>query len=224
MTWDEHYRLWKEVLDKPGQEAHLRMQAARKRVSKNSQDDWLWLKESLSDPERKGFVALVFKFQPVPKRLVPSMLLAGVLTKNLSFNRWFIEPCVRSFGSRRVLEELLRYFDSGTNVEKAGAASAFYWVGGNPRNEELDDVILSIRCRMLREFVDNADLQVRRRIIPMLTLKSKDYPEEYRSLVPIAVDIARSHPDEYIRHRVESGWSWRIRPRKNKRSKRTAIE
>jgi hypothetical protein len=203
MTWDEHYRLWSEVRRKPGQDAHWRMQAARKRVSKNTPDDWLWLREALADPERKLFVALVFKFQPVPKRLFGPMLRAGVLERNPSFNRAFIEPCVRSFGGRSVLEQLARFLETGTDIEKAGAASALYWAGGNPRGEDLGGLHRRLRCRMLREFVENADLDVRRRIIPMLSLEPEVYPEEMRSLIPIAVEIARSHADAYIRHRVE---------------------
>lgn len=203
MTWDEHYRLWSEVRRKPGQDAHWRMQAARKRVAENTPDDWLWLREALADPERKWFVALVFKFQPVPKRLFGAMLLAGVLERNPSLNRVFIEPCVRSLGGRAVLERLARYLEIGTEAEKAGAASALYWAGGNPRGEDLHELHQRLRSRMLWEFVHNANLDVRRRIIPRLRLEPEAYPEELRSLIPIAVEIARSHPDPYIRHRVE---------------------
>src|SRR3954471_10467086 len=113
MTWDEHYRTWSEVRGDPGQEALRQMQAARRRVAENTPDDWRWLAGALDDPERKWFVADVFKFQPVPKRLFTTMLRAGVLERNPSFNRAFIEPCVRSFGGRRVLEELLRHLESG---------------------------------------------------------------------------------------------------------------
>jgi hypothetical protein len=203
MTWGEHYRLWCKVRRQPGQEAHRRMQAARLRVAQNTPDDWRWLAESLNDPDRKWFVAQVFQFQPVPKRLFKSMLRAGVLERNPSLNRVFIEPCVRSLGGRRVLEELLRYLECGTDVEKAGAASAFYWAGHNPLGEDLAELRQRIDWQMLREFVGNEDVQVRRRIIPLLRLEPDSYPEELRPLVARAVAIARAHPDEYIRHRVE---------------------
>ena len=108
MTWDENYHAWSEVRRKPGQEAHRRMQAARKRVAENTPDDWLWLRKALADPGRKWFVAGVFKFRSVPKRLFDAMLRAGVLERNPSLNRVFIEPCVRSLGGWRVLEQLLR--------------------------------------------------------------------------------------------------------------------
>jgi hypothetical protein len=56
---------------------------------------------------------------------------------------------------------------------------------------------------MLREFVANPDLKVRRRVIPMLRLEPEPYPEELRALLPVAAEVALPHPDEYIRHRVE---------------------
>ena len=65
------------------------------------------------------------------------------------------------------------------------------------------DLRLRIRCHMLREFIDNTDLELRPRIIPMLVLDAKKYPEELRPLIAQAIAIARSHSDEYIRHRVE---------------------
>lgn len=205
MTWDEHYRQWFEVRRKPGPEADQRMRAARKRVGLNTAEDWQWLAMALADPDRKWFVAGVFKFQPIAKRLFGPMLHAGVLELNPSLNSMFIEPCVRSLGARRVLEALLQYLESGTNEEKAGAASAVYqadWAG-NPRREEIAEVRERIRWQMLREFVGNSDLNVRRRIIPMLRLVPEAYPEALRPLVPVAVEVARAHPDEYIRHRVE---------------------
>jgi hypothetical protein len=56
---------------------------------------------------------------------------------------------------------------------------------------------------MLREFVANPDLKVRRRIIPKLRLEPEAYPEELRALLPVAAEVALAHADEYIRHRVE---------------------
>jgi hypothetical protein len=55
----------------------------------------------------------------------------------------------------------------------------------------------------LREFVSNEDLDVRRCILPGLSLKPADYPDDLKHLAATAIRIARTHPDEYIRHRVE---------------------
>jgi hypothetical protein len=56
---------------------------------------------------------------------------------------------------------------------------------------------------MLRNFVANPNLEVRRRIIPMLRLDPEAYPEGLRALLPVVAEAARVHPGEYIRHRVE---------------------
>jgi hypothetical protein len=203
MTWDEHFFLWSEARQRREDEAHSRLQAARKRVAQNAPEDWQWLLAGLDDPQKKWFVAQVFRFQPVPKQLRAAMLRTGVYERNPSLNRQFIEPCVRSYGSRWVKEEWLRYLESGTNAEKTGAASALYWSGGMPDGEDVDNLRQRIHSQLLREFVGNENLQVRQRIIPMLCLKADQYPKDLRPLVLQAIAIARSHSDEYIRHRVE---------------------
>lgn len=55
----------------------------------------------------------------------------------------------------------------------------------------------------LLEFVTNEDLDVRRCILPGLSLRRDHYPDSLKDLVEAAIRIARTHPDEYIRHRVE---------------------
>jgi hypothetical protein len=166
-------------------------------------DDWQWLSQALSDTKRKVFVALVFKYQPVPKRLLPAFMHAAVLEPNPSRNRMFIEPCVRSWGGGEVNHRLLRHLQEGTNEEKAGAASAFYWAQGNPRNEDLGELRSTIRSALLHEFAGNSDLRVRQRIVPLLNLDQAAYDEQDHPLIAQAITLARSHPDEYIRHRIE---------------------
>lgn len=199
MDWDEHFKAWRAVVGNPGPEAHLRMQASRKRVQENSPGDWAWLTEGLADPDRKSFVARVFERQPVPKRLLYPFLAAAVLEKDPSLNRIFIEPCVRSWGADVVRNHLLRYFESGNNEEKAGAASALYWVRGDISEE----MRLRIREALLRQFVENQDLDVRCRTLPLLRFEPELYGQETQPLIPIAIDIARNHSNEYIRHRIE---------------------
>jgi hypothetical protein len=203
MDWTDYFDKWMTVRRAPGPTEHETLEAARKRVQANTKEDWHWLSDALADPQQKLFVALVFKRQPVPKRLLKAFLHAGVMERNPSINRFFIEPCIRSWGGREVSQRLLNYLQTGSNVEKSGAASAFYWVKGNPRNEDLSAVHHMIRTQLLQEFVNNEDVTVRQRIVPLLRLDELAYPPEERVLVPIAIAIARSHPDEYVRHRIE---------------------
>lgn len=203
MDWIEYFDKWMTVRRAPGSAEHETLEAARKRVQANTEEDWQWLSDALADPQRKLFVALVFKRQPVPKRLLKAFLHAGVVERNPSINRFFIEPCIRSWGGREVNQRLLSYLQSGSNVEKSGAASAFYWAKGNPRNEDLSQVHNMIRSQLLQEFVTNEDVTVRQRIVPLLSLDELAYPPEDRALVARAIAIARTHPDEYVRHRIE---------------------
>jgi len=83
--------------------------------------------------------------------MLKQMLLAAVLEKDPSCNRDFIQPCVQSFGPETVRIQLLEYLESGSDAEKAGAASALYWVRGD--GDSTSEVWQPIRCQMLREFV-----------------------------------------------------------------------
>jgi hypothetical protein len=103
--------------------------------------------------------------------------------------------------------------------ERAGAARAWYWSAlplqlSKVRAEdsdiesraEADDrsaVVGEWHEAALREFVNNEHLDVRRSLLPGLPLRTSAYPPELHDFVEAAVTIARSHPDEYIRHRVE---------------------
>ncbi len=198
MDWDEQFRLWLKArgpvpLRWAG--TRERLKEARKCVAQNSPDDWQWISAALDDSQKKWFVADIFRFHPVPKRLLVGMLRTAAYERNPSCNRYFIEPCLRSFGARRVNEKLLRYLEVGTNEEKAGAASAFYWsfgLNGYPGipHEDVSDLQERAACLLLHEFANNEDLDVRRRIIPGLVLREDRYPEKLRPLVLHAINRA----------------------------------
>lgn len=179
------------------------MEAARKRLNKNNPRDWEWLADALSDPVRKNFVAILFERHPVPRRLSEAFIRAAVYEHDPSCNEAFITPCVRTWGGRRVIERLFDFLLTGSNEERAGAVSAMYWAFGEADKEDLDDLRRRRHHEFLREFVENDDLNVRCRIIPMLTLDESIYPDNLRPLVQKAIMIARHHNNEYIRHRVE---------------------
>jgi hypothetical protein len=114
-------------------------------------------------------------------------------------------------------------FQTGTDFEKAGATNALYWaniplqyLGNTPAFTEeyataesraarnaLNDLWQRKRELFLQEFVTNSDVDVRRSLIPALDLNSDSYPDSLRHLVTAAIQIARTHSDDYIRHRVE---------------------
>jgi hypothetical protein len=198
MEWEDIFLTWDRASGAPGPEGHFRMEAARKRVNKNTAEDWKWLSLALENPKRKYFVALVFKRQPVPKRLFEDFMRAAVNELNPSLDEAYITPCLRSYGYQRVNERLLKFLINGSNIEKMGAASAFYWSHGYVETEARDDIPERIRCALLREFVSNDNFDVRRRIIVYLDLDHSHYPESLRSLVPEAIRIAGQYDDEQI--------------------------
>ncbi|MFJ2581667.1 hypothetical protein [Kitasatospora aureofaciens] len=147
----------------------------------------------------------------LPEEYFEALLAAAVYDPNPSFNRRLVEPALAAFGRRRVRTALLAWLQTGTDTERAGAARAWYWtalsVGDNWTAIGADDGA-SVRdawhAAALREFVTNEDLDVRRSILPGLPLVPRAYPAELHPLVERAVEIARTHPDEYIRQRAET--------------------
>lgn len=184
----------------------------------SSLEDVAWFRNALEHEQRKFFAAFVVQEpRKVPEVLYEPMVRAAVYERDPSKNRAFVVPCVASFGLLRVSETLLEWFENGSDLEKAGAVQAMYHVGliGVPdsywRRPDSDAVFKLVgdlwvrqRCLLLREFVSNPSVLVRQRIIPHLDLTNvSSYPEEFKPLVPQAIQIARNHTDGYIRHRVE---------------------
>ncbi|MBT2370234.1 hypothetical protein J7E88_34425 [Streptomyces sp. ISL-10] len=148
-----------------------------------------------------------------------ALIEAAVHDPDPSFNRQFVEPALNAFGHMRVRTALLGYLRTGTDRERAGAARAWYWsalpprmplvraedpdAAGRPEPEDGPAMVAEWNEAALREFVSNEHLDVRRCILPGLPLRKSAYPPELHELVDAAVATARSHPDDYLRHRVE---------------------
>lgn len=171
----------------------------------SSQEDVAWFRNALEHEQRKWFVAFVFQEpRKVTEALYGPMMRAAVCERAPSKNHAFVEPCVATFGLRRVNETLLELFENGTDLEKAGAVQAMYWaILINLRDSDqnrpdasvvfgsLGNLWMRQRCLLLQEFVINPSVSVRQRIIPHLDLKNvSSYPEQLRSFVPQAIQIA----------------------------------
>ncbi|MER8188155.1 hypothetical protein [Kitasatospora sp. NPDC094015] len=153
-----------------------------------------------------------------PEEAFEALMSAAVNDPDPSFNRWFVEAALNAFGRSRVRSRLTHYLQEGANAERAGAARAWYWsalplrhpriraTGHTGDRAEPDDARVGVpewNQAALREFVTNEDLDGRRCILPGLPLYPSAYPAPLHHLVDEAIAIARSHPDEYLRHRVE---------------------
>ncbi len=89
-----------------------------------------WFVEALNDDKQKWFVAEIFKKRlNVPRLLLEPFIKAAVNETNPSKNRFFIEPCIKSFGDLEVARLLKKYSVEGNKKERGGAEEAFYWVG-----------------------------------------------------------------------------------------------
>ncbi|WP_234328072.1 hypothetical protein [Streptomyces sp. NRRL S-37] len=155
----------------------------------------------------------------LPEDAFDVLIEAAVHDPDPSFNRQFVEPALNAFGQRRVQAALLDCLRTGTNADRAGAARAWYWsalparmplvraedpdAAERAEPDEDADIPAEWRDAALREFVSNEHLDVRRCLLPGLPLRKSAHPPELHDLVDTAVRIARSHPDAYIRHRVE---------------------
>ena len=210
MTWEKQYERWAEAIeDSPYDDRPERIivietrKASRNGGLLDNPDQWGWVESALRDADRRRFVSAVFHKQAAPSALASTMLTLGVEEENPSNNRLFIEPAVKAMGARRVMNRLLELLRDGSDREKAGAASAAYWVQGDRSQPSYVEARARFRDEMLRQFVASESVSVRQRIIPSLSMKAEDYSLEVAKLIPTAIGIARSHSDPYIRHRVE---------------------
>lgn len=67
---------------------------------------------------------------------------------------------------------------------------------------ELLDIWQQKHLLFLEHFVKSKSVEVQQSIIPSLNLNAENYPESHKPLVKEAIQIAQSHPDDYIRHRL----------------------
>jgi hypothetical protein len=210
VTWEEQYERWVKARDdSPYDDRPERMivietrKAARNGAPLDNPEEWKWVESALRDSKRRGFVSAVFHKQAAPPALAFTMLTMGVEHQDPSQNRLFIQPAVKAMGARRVMNRLLELLRDGSDREKAGAASAAYWVLGDRRQPSYVEARARFRDEMLRQFVATESVSVRQRILPGLSMKAEDYSPEIAKLIPAAIRIARTHSDPYIRHRVE---------------------
>jgi len=128
-AWDELYARWAAAGD---ERRHRDLQLAARdsqRAGNNpSPADLEWLASALADPDRRWFVAMVYRGQPVPRPLLIPMVRAGATDCDASACRRFVEPCVETFGSEAVVAELGRYAAEGGERAALGCRKCSYWV------------------------------------------------------------------------------------------------
>jgi hypothetical protein len=210
VTWEEQYHRWVKARDNnPYDDRPARIvvvetaKSARNGATLDTSNEWAWVESALDDADRRSFVSAVFHRQAAPSGLASMLLTRGIEERNPSTNRLLIEPAVKAMGALRVMRRLLDLLRDGSDDEKAGAASAAYWVQGDLNERKYAEARTQFRDELLRQFVDTENDFVRQRIIPSLSMMAEDYSPDVTHLIPVAIGIARAHSDPYIRQRIE---------------------
>jgi hypothetical protein len=181
-----------------------------------TEDDARTFERLVEHPLHRHIVKLVvLATRHVPEWLVHSLLRAACLTVNPSFNRHFVAPCLLRFGRRRVVSELIEIARRGSDQLKIGATNALYWGAiaredemwpdaqryepfDGPPDEPVDDLLEQFAVWAVREFLINKALDVRRVLVHHIASASVRDTEQGGE----AIDLARRHPDEFIRARL----------------------
>ncbi len=96
---------------------------------KDNSDSLSWFTSALAHPNKKWFVAkLLEKVNPVPKALLDDLVFSSLIEDDPSFNKWFITPCVKSFGVEQVKSIILTFASHPQVVENDGVNKVMYWV------------------------------------------------------------------------------------------------
>ncbi|MBL4665926.1 MAG: hypothetical protein JKY04_01015 [Sneathiella sp.] len=136
MNFDELARQYNEALKmRDKNAAHHRidlvLNEAACNLPKDNPDSLEWFSVGLSDPEKKWFIAkLMAKVNPVPKALLDELVLAAMLEPNPSANKFYVLPCVKTFGAAKVRERMDRYSSRPEVIAVNGYDQTSYWVRG----------------------------------------------------------------------------------------------
>jgi len=126
-------QLWQEFVLAQQNEELLKLQEIVDTARKiDGQDATDWHEQALQLEEKKWFVAYIYGYKPVPKRLAKPFLLAALMVKDASYNRAFIQPVLETYGTEKTKKLLFELCE--TNELPADARSkALYWVEATPQ-------------------------------------------------------------------------------------------
>lgn len=95
-----------------------------------------WFISALQRSPQKWFVAAVMaEANPVPRTLLDPMVKAALLEPNPSSNRYFIDPCLRTFGPEQVISRINALSTTPGVAEHDGVRQVMYWVGQSSPNQ-----------------------------------------------------------------------------------------
>ncbi|QYJ89551.1 hypothetical protein [Shewanella halotolerans] len=96
---------------------------------KDNPEALAWFTMALTHDSKKWFVAkLLEKVNPVPKALFDDLVFASLIENDPSFNKWFIAPCVRTFGVDAVKSRIMTFSVHPQVIENDGVTKVMYWI------------------------------------------------------------------------------------------------
>ncbi|KAB1230181.1 hypothetical protein [Chryseobacterium viscerum] len=93
----------------------------------------------------KYFVAdLLYLYDSFNRELYETLLITAIHYKDPSFNRIFLRPCLRVFGTKEVVDTLSDRFNQANIIERIGISNLVYWlrIYENGNVDKLDHTIL----------------------------------------------------------------------------------
>ncbi|GAB3357592.1 hypothetical protein GCM10027430_27050 [Lysobacter tyrosinilyticus] len=133
IDWDNLAGQYQELVKAPvssGSNESIRTLVgyAASKLPRDNPESLSWFISALQGRD-KWFVAKVMAMaSPVPGALLDPLLLAALLERNPSANRYFVEPCVRTFGASRVEARIRDLSDAPGVAENRGVQNVMYWV------------------------------------------------------------------------------------------------
>ncbi|MFT4926863.1 MAG: hypothetical protein ACI8WB_002962 [Phenylobacterium sp.] len=134
MNFEEYYQQYnqaKALKDKNASHHQIRKMISKivSHFPKDNPESLVWFTMALIDDDKKWFAAKVLaKINPVPKSLLDDLVLTALKERDPSFNRWFIEPCVKTFGRELVKSRVMLFASHPQVIENDGVNKIMYWV------------------------------------------------------------------------------------------------
>jgi hypothetical protein len=173
------------------------------RIPRISGEVLLWLQTALRDETAKWHAAALLSFEHVKARPLAKDLMRAALTElNPSYNRAFVRPLRGAVSWAEAVDMMLAQADAGGPIERGGVGRVSYWLAIEFRDRDAESS-QRLACWKLEEFVRASDVVVLRCLIAGMRFDPEGYPESARALLPVALEKARNHPDEYVKKRLE---------------------
>lgn len=172
--------------------------------------DYSWIVKALSEPIKRVLIRSAFEDQKLIPSLLTPYINAMAHVNDSCGVRYYVKPCVRSFGYRNVIQAMIDKYNVSDDWEKRGVLDAFYWVKYVPITEvdeqyrsecSIKDLKDELYPYIIKDFSVTDLIQLKRSIISLLN--SEDFGSlEKDSDIERLFIAAQNDEDYYIRQRT----------------------